>query len=122
MPGVAFLQMRDVVIAPKELCSPGPSLTAYSAKCSGSIPLPTLLTLKILLLKGLFPCSPSFIEFRMQVYNLQVCTHAGTEQIIDNPEKLKSRAALAMEFNILNVSKRARVPVTKEKKRGQETV
>ena len=116
MPGVVFLQMRDVVIAPEELCYAGPSLTAYSAKCEGSIPLPTLLILKIVLLKGLFPCSPSFIEFRMQVDNLQVCAHAGTEQIIDDPEKLKSRAALAMEFNILNVSKRARVPVTKRKR------
>jgi len=43
--------------------------------------------------------------------------HAGTEQIIDNPENLKSRAALAMEFNIFDVS----VPVTK-RKREQETV
>ncbi len=40
-------------------------------------------------------------------------THAGTEQIIDNPEKIvdPTRRALAYEFGIKYVSQRAQVTV-----------
>jgi hypothetical protein len=57
-------------------------------------------------------------------YKLQVCTHAGMEQIIDNPEKIvdPTRRALAIEFGILNVSQRARVTAAKRKQRQQTAV
>jgi hypothetical protein len=63
------------------------------------------------------------MEFRMQLDKLQVCAHAGTEQIIDDPERIVDprRRALAIEFGIADVSHSARGTAT-EKKRRQQSV
>ena len=70
-----------------------------------------------------FRSAPLLLNFECS-YKLQVCTHAGTEQIIDNPEKIvdPTRRALAIEFGILNVSQRARVTAAKRKQRQQTAV
>jgi hypothetical protein len=46
----------------------------------------------------------------MQLDKSQVCAHAGTEQIIDNPERIVDprRRALAIDFGIADVSHSAR--------------
>ena len=64
---------------------------------------------------------------QLQVTSMHI--HAGTEQIIDNPEKIvdPTRRALAYEFGINNVSPRAlldgaRVVTVTKRNRMQQTV
>ena len=60
----------------------------------------------------------------MQLDKLKACAQAGTEQIIDDPERIVDprRRALAIEFGIADVSHEARGTATKKKRKQQPVI